>query len=205
MKRAGDTRERLLRTASDLIWRTSYRATGVDAICRACGVQKGSFYHHFESKEALTLAAVEGIWSGFKTLMDECFSPSLPPMERFRRFLEAEVKSQTEARRRTGIVCGCPIFQLGSEMGTQDPALRRRIDEVLATMQRYFVTAIRDGQAEGVVPPGDPAVLASMILAITEGAMTLARIRDDLAPILAMQDGVLRLLGVLPRKPARAA
>ena len=42
-----DTRERLLKTASDLIWSNSYHATGVDRICAESGVKKGSFYHFF--------------------------------------------------------------------------------------------------------------------------------------------------------------
>ena len=192
----GDTRERLLETAADLIWRRSYHATGVDAICRACGVQKGCFYHHFESKEELTLAAVDLLWEQYRQLMDASFSAAYTPVERFRRFLTASVEAQKAAQKRVGFVCGCPLFALGSEIGTHEPALRERVDEHLEIMTRYFVSAIREGQGDGLMVSGPPRDLAAMVLAYTEGAMTLARIRNDLGPLAGLEDGVFRLLGV---------
>src|SRR4026207_1201150 len=36
-----------------------YSATTVDDICHAAGVTKGSFFHHFKTKDELALAAAE--------------------------------------------------------------------------------------------------------------------------------------------------
>ena len=54
-----DTREKLLRTAERLMLRDGYSATRVDDVLRHAGLSKGSFYHFFDSKEALGLAALE--------------------------------------------------------------------------------------------------------------------------------------------------
>ncbi len=196
MARNTDTRDRLLQAAADLIWKNSYHATGVEAICQASGVQKGCFYHHFESKEALTLASVDMIWSGFKSFLDEVFSPANHPVDRFSKYLTGSYASQEAARAKYGIVRGCPIFGLGSEIGTHEENIRRLVDEHLETMSRYFASAIRDGQAEGSIGAGDPQTLASMVLSLTEGAMTLARIQNDLEPLRTLEDGVFRLLGI---------
>lgn len=53
------TQTRLLDAARDVIRAKGYSATTVDDICTAAGVTKGSFFHHFASKEQLGIAAIE--------------------------------------------------------------------------------------------------------------------------------------------------
>jgi TetR/AcrR family transcriptional repressor of nem operon len=53
------TRTRLLDAARDTIRTKGYAATTVDDICAAAQVSKGSFFHHFGSKEDLGVAAME--------------------------------------------------------------------------------------------------------------------------------------------------
>lgn len=52
------TRTRLLDAARDVIRAKGYTATTVDDICGAAEVTKGSFFHHFTSKEQLGIAAM---------------------------------------------------------------------------------------------------------------------------------------------------
>ena len=54
-----ETRTRLLAAATDVIRAKGYPATTVDDICAAARLTKGSFFHHFDSKEALGIAAIE--------------------------------------------------------------------------------------------------------------------------------------------------
>lgn len=54
-----DVRERLLEAAEALIYAGGIHATGVDAIVRAAGAARKSFYTYFESKDALVAAALE--------------------------------------------------------------------------------------------------------------------------------------------------
>lgn len=49
----------MLDAARDLIRAKGYAATTVDDLCRAAGVTKGAFFHHFESKEALGVAVAK--------------------------------------------------------------------------------------------------------------------------------------------------
>jgi len=57
-----NSRTRLLAATVDLVRANGYAATRVDEICAAAGVTKGSFFHHFESKEELAIAAA-GFWN----------------------------------------------------------------------------------------------------------------------------------------------
>src|SRR5204862_7791127 len=51
-----DARTRLLEAAMQVIRAQGYSATTVDDICRAAGLTKGAFFHHFRSKEDLAVA-----------------------------------------------------------------------------------------------------------------------------------------------------
>ncbi len=51
-----DARTRLLDAAMHVIRGQGYSATTVDDICRAAGLTKGAFFHHFKSKEDLAVA-----------------------------------------------------------------------------------------------------------------------------------------------------
>ncbi|WP_127476466.1 TetR/AcrR family transcriptional regulator [Sulfurivermis fontis] len=56
--RGQDSRQRLLDAALGVFRTKGYTATTVDDLCAAAGVTKGSFFHHFDSKEAAALAAI---------------------------------------------------------------------------------------------------------------------------------------------------
>jgi TetR/AcrR family transcriptional repressor of nem operon len=53
------TRDKLLDAAVSSIREKGYAATKVDELCAATALTKGAFFHHFESKDALALAAIE--------------------------------------------------------------------------------------------------------------------------------------------------
>jgi TetR/AcrR family transcriptional regulator, transcriptional repressor for nem operon len=62
MVRAGTSRERILEAAFATVRSKGFAATTLDELCAAAGVTKGAFFHHFDSKEALGVAAADH-WS----------------------------------------------------------------------------------------------------------------------------------------------
>jgi AcrR family transcriptional regulator len=55
------TKEEILLRSLNVIRRQGYYNTSMENLAEACGLKKGSFYHHFDSKEALMKAILEGI------------------------------------------------------------------------------------------------------------------------------------------------
>src|SRR4051812_5047206 len=53
----GDARRALLNATVELVRKQGWSATSIDQLCKAVGVTKGAFFHHFASKEALGVAA----------------------------------------------------------------------------------------------------------------------------------------------------
>lgn len=205
-KPATDTRARLLHTAADLIWRSSYHAIGVDRICEVAGVKKGSFYHFFPSKEELAIAAIDDGWAQYRPRLEDVFSTARPPLERLRLWAREVLEKQKEKRAETGCVCGCPLFALGAEIGPNAPKLRAKVEELLAQRVAYVESAVRDAHAGGFVHAPDAARKARILVDFIEGAMTRARIANDLAPLDDLEELVLEVAGALPAvaEPPRA-
>ena len=198
MAKTPDTRERLLQTAADLIWKSSYHATGVDRICEAADVHKGSFYHHFASKEELAIAALDDQWTRMRPRIDAIFSPASPPLERLANWARMTVEMQREKQLQLGCVCGCPLYALGSEMGTLAPPLQRKIQGLLETKLRYLVSAVREAHAAGEIHAPDPQRAAQMLIDLAEGVLMRARIMNDLAPLETLESNLMTLLAPQP-------
>ncbi|MBX3741610.1 MAG: TetR/AcrR family transcriptional regulator [Akkermansiaceae bacterium] len=195
MGRTSDAKERLLDAALDLIWKRSYGALTIDAICEKAGVKKGSFYYFFDSKSTLAAAALHENWySCGRETYDRLFSASVPPLERITNFLRNVHEGQTKVVKEHGQVLGCPCFSVGSESTSEDEAVREKAKEVLGNQLRYFESAIRDAQAEGSIPPGDPAAKAKCLFSFFEGSLAQARIHNDLNFIKDLPETAIGLL-----------
>src|SRR5258707_1269333 len=110
-----DTKQKLIDTALELIWRSSYGSVSVDDICKSADVKKGSFYHFFPSKVDLAIAAMEEAYKTIKPAYDTIFSSATLPLTRFENLADFIYESQQQAAIKYGRVCGCPCASLGSE------------------------------------------------------------------------------------------
>jgi TetR/AcrR family transcriptional repressor of nem operon len=204
MGRVSNAKETLMTAVLELIWQGSYGATTIDQICERANVKKGSFYYFFDSKSDLAAAALEMSWQERKPEMDALFSPTVPPLERLRRFCELGYKKQAELKCKCGCVLGCPLFTLGAEVCNQEVKLHEKIKEILGHHHTYIESAIRDAHNLGLINAPDAASKARMLFAYSEGLMTQARILNDAEVLREMSEGVMGILGVKTSK-AKAA
>ena len=209
MGRTSDADDRLKDAALALMWEESYGAVTIDDICKRADVKKGSFYYFFESKAHLAVAALEKMWlENWKPMMDERFSPSIPPLERFKIHLEAFCNKQCQIKAETGKVLGCPVFSVGSEISTQEVDVSAKIRDILARKRRYYESAIRDAIAEGSIESCDATVMAMSLMSLMEGAVAQARIMNDteiLKNIPTMVFEILRVKKIATAPPAPLA
>jgi TetR/AcrR family transcriptional repressor of nem operon len=61
---AHPSRRKFIDAATALVREQGYAGTSVDDICARAGIGRGSFFHHFNSKEELLLAAIDH-WNAF--------------------------------------------------------------------------------------------------------------------------------------------
>ena len=84
-----ESKTRILNAALHVIRAKGYSATRIEDICEAAGLTKGSFFHHFDSKEALALAAAD-YWS---EVTSEFFASApyhehADPLDRFLAYID---------------------------------------------------------------------------------------------------------------------
>jgi len=181
---------------SELFWTGSYGSTTIDQICERAGVKKGSFYYFFNSKSELASAALDATWQERRAELDQLFSPVVPPLERLRKYADIAYEFQREIKRKHGHVLGCPLFALGCEVSTQEDALRKKVEEILAHKRKYLESAIRDAHAAGLIHAPDAAAKASMLQAYFEGMLTQARIENDVEILRSTFNGWAAILGL---------
>ena len=119
----------------------------------------------------------------------------IEPLERIARLFAQEAALQKAGQLDGGCVLGCPFGNLAVEMGTQDAAIRAKVDEVLAGFGAYVEDALREAQATGSIRASDVAATARAVIAYFEGVMLLAKAHNDAALIERLGREAIRLVG----------
>lgn len=194
MMKRKDTRDRILKSAAELIHASSYNAVGVNAVCETAGVSKGSFFHFFESKRDLALAVLDEFKDRIgEVILSESFQTELLPMQRLERFVSLLYTFQKEQKKQIGYVPGCPFGNIALEQATQDEVLRQKVDSCLRTVADHIRDSVEEAVVNGDIEDiGNSENInvdatAEAMLAYVEGVQLLAKSRND--------PEIIRLLG----------
>ena len=204
MGRVSDAKARLMEAVGELIWTGSYGSTTIDQICDKAGVKKGSFYYFFDSKADLAAVAVKEEWERKRPELDSLFSPTIPPLERLRRYCDFNYRFQAQIQKKCGYVLGCPLFSVGSEVSTQEDRLQKEIQAILEYKRKYLESTIRDAHAAGLIDAPDAASKSRILFAYYQGLATQARILNSLEVLREAIHGTYELLGVKTTEPVPA-
>jgi TetR/AcrR family transcriptional regulator, transcriptional repressor for nem operon len=202
----GDAKTRLLDAARDVIRAKGYAATSVEELCQAAGVTKGSFFHHFKSKEALGVEAARH-W----TVMTTAFFAEAPyhaPDDPFDRVL-AYVDFRKSMITGDPAEFSCLVGTMAEEVYASSPSIRDACAESIfghaATLEADIAAAMR---ARGISGGFTAQSLARHTQAVLQGAFVLAKAGND--PALAREsldhlDRYIRLLFGPPSKKRASA
>jgi TetR/AcrR family transcriptional repressor of nem operon len=179
------TKQRLLDAGLPMLLEHGYNGLGVQAVLEVAGVPKGSFYHHFEDKEAFALEVVDQYMTAVHAALDECLAdPRRPPLERVRSFFEATA----EQYRAEGYM-GCLLGGLGQELSSVSDVFRGKIEECFSGIAERLAVCLDEARRRGEIPPdSDPRQMASLLVDCWEGAALRSRLRHDPGSLDAMLD-----------------
>ena len=170
-------KRKLLDAALHVIRAQGYAGSSVDDICRAAGVTKGSFFHHFKGKDDLALAATEH-WTGITGNLFESapFRRAADPRERVLAYLDF----------RAALVEGdlpdftCLLGTMVQETYSTHPDIRDACNRAILfharTVEADLIEAKRLYAPKAKWEPLDVALFAQ---AAIQGAFILAKAQHD--------------------------
>jgi TetR/AcrR family transcriptional repressor of nem operon len=179
------TKQCLLDAGQALLLKHGYHDLGVQPLLEATGIPKGSFYHHFASKEDFALQVVDQYMRQVHAGLDACLGDRRhSPLTRVRQFFEATSRSyQAEG------YLGCLLGGLGQELAGVSDVFRKKIEECFSGIAKRIAACLEEARDRGELSSEvDPRRLASLLVDCWEGAALRSRLRGNGAPLAAMLD-----------------
>jgi AcrR family transcriptional regulator len=160
-QRSEETRSRILEAAVKLFSNHGYNRASVDDICSEAGISKGAFYHHFESKQALFLALLDGWLQAIDKAIEASKDQTAP--ETFMQMTEAFPYVFATADE------GLPMFFEFWLQASRDKKVWEASIAPYRRYHKYFTSLIQKGVEEGSFVEVDPELAARMIVSTAMG------------------------------------
>ncbi len=193
------SKTRLLDATIKVVRTKGYHATRVEDVCAEAGVTKGSFFHHFKSKDDLALAAVER-WKESTTAFfgNAPYHQAADPLDRVLAYLEF----------RKSILTGelpeftCFVGTMVQEIYATNPQLRAGCESSIFEHAKRLEADLEQAiQKYGVAEPVTARSLALHMQCTIQGCFILAKAADSAAVAAESIDHLRRYVELLFGQP----
>jgi TetR/AcrR family transcriptional regulator, transcriptional repressor for nem operon len=168
----------VLRIAFDQFWRKGVRGTSLSDIARDAGVQRGSLYNAFGSKEALFLTAYQRYAGEYLIALEKALD-SGTLRARLTAFFDLTIRNFRSGSPPRGCPTTRGLMELGAAAGE---GLDENARQAFADMVARITALVRDTLSEGAARgefDGDPDRIALHIVTVTRGLAVLERAFGD--------------------------
>lgn len=178
--------------------RHGYNATGIQQITDQAGVPKGSFYNHFDSKEAFATQIIRHYTAWVDQAWDQCLSDAPPDAlgairHAFARFVAHHGRTGCQ---------GCLVGNFAAEVAESSASCREVLQASLESWRTRLSDLIARAQAEGSIRDDVPARTLSLLCwDAWEGALLRMKIERHTGPL---SDTIALLLDALLTPPHAA-
>jgi TetR/AcrR family transcriptional repressor of nem operon len=185
------TRRRIVERAAVLFNTRGVAGASMADVSEAAGLEKGGVYNHFESKDALALAAfdyaaalvLDRIDAAIAAHDGDGWAQLLAIVDVYRNVVE-----------KPPIAGGCPLLNTAIEADDTSPVLRARARAALDRWRTSITRAVDRAAASGDLRATDAESIASMTIAAIEGGVMLARVYRDGSHIVRVATELTRYL-----------
>jgi TetR/AcrR family transcriptional repressor of nem operon len=174
-----NTREQIVQAGLKCLVEKGFNAVGVQDITAAAGVPKGSFYNHFESKEALG-AEIVARYGANQTRREILTDPTVPPLERLRHHFERICGMFVDSH----FARNCILGSFSAELANQSPPIRESLEKLYGQWTKDLEAVIAEAQEKGdIANKTEASDLAAFLLDSYEGALLRARVERSREPL----------------------
>jgi AcrR family transcriptional regulator len=154
--------DEIVEIAARLFYERGYQSVSTRALAQAAGIQGGSLYHHFTSKEEILYRIVQyGSGEFFAGLLPHLETPGLSYSERLDRFVRAYI-TDAQIRRYAIAVLFRDMAQLSPDHFAELQSVRRHFQQAV---QRFLA----DGVAAGEFAVPDAKLAGIAVLDLLKG------------------------------------
>lgn len=179
-----DIPNRLLAAGHLLFKQQGYNATGVSELAAQAKVPKGSFYNHFESKEAFAVEIIQRYAQGMDATWDAAMA-TLPlahqasPLAAIRHLFHTFIAHHEQA------ACpGCLVGNFSAELAESSPACREALDTAMRHWHQRLTALIEQAQQAGEVRRDVQAkALSAFFWNAWQGALLRMKVTHNAKPL----------------------
>ncbi|WP_051213238.1 TetR/AcrR family transcriptional regulator [Maritalea myrionectae] len=187
-KRKGETtKSKLTAIAMDLFQRKGFVAVGLNELCSAGDLPKGSIYYHFpKGKNDIAIAVVEQA----KQEIGDAIQQAGAAADSKESFVAAVVQGFAHILVQSDFEKGCPVSTLALELSAQDADIASAISQCFD----HWQTLVTDRLIRFGEQPDTAEQLAQISFCALEGALILARTQKSLHPLERVQQHLIQHL-----------
>ncbi|MDN7459800.1 TetR/AcrR family transcriptional regulator [Burkholderia gladioli] len=149
---SGTTRQTILDAAQAIMAGKGFSAVGLNEILSAADVPKGSFYHHFASKDAFGRALLARYFDASLAALDNVLTQDSASVgERLMRYWQHWADSQVAAGH-----AKCLAAKLGAKVADLSNGMRHTLYDGTARIIARLAAAIEAGVSEGSLTTMQP-------------------------------------------------
>jgi TetR/AcrR family transcriptional regulator, transcriptional repressor for nem operon len=182
------TREHLIDVGLELIRAAGYTATGINQILQSADVPKGSFYHHFSSKDEFVMEVIRRYAAGEQERAERLLGDtSVSPLKRLRRYFRDLIA--TYGRQGGPMISGCLLGNLSLEVAGQNDEIRSLLKQAFDGWQNALARTVREAIEKKELPRTARADdLAALLVNGWEGAQVRAKSEQNDKPLTLFLD-----------------
>ena len=190
-----ESKTKLLEATLRVVRTKGYTATRVEDVCAAAGLTKGSFFHHFKSKEDLALSAVAH-WEDFTRAFfaDAPYHRPADPVDRLLAYVDFRKSILTGELPEFTCFAGTIIQEAYATHPEVSAACARNVGGHARTLEADIEEAMR---RHGVTGDWSAESLALHMQAVIQGSFILAKAKGGAAVAAACLDHLRRYLELL--------